>query len=416
MAKMWAVVRFEFLTFVKTGSFIGISIFLIAVAAIGPTIPNIAQLIGGMAQTRNIAVVDLTGQFGQNVLAAHLTSEAYLFDNIEEARMAVADGQFNYAVELGYGQYSLYIVHSGVSVTGLLNQLDEMFRNQHRMEQFQGLGIDESITQTIFDFYPAYEIMVVSPTGEVSLEAPNDFMASYTYSFAMMFVLYFSILIGGQHIVTSVVREKSTKTMELLIVSCKSDYLISGKVLGVGACILLQLLLMLVVGGLSIAVNGALSEPAIMDNAFALALFETGVRMDLFVFMIIFFLLGFIMYSYIYAALSSTVSTMEDSVNMSVLPTMLIVAGFITAMTGMANAGTPWVTFMSHIPFFSPFVMFLRICFGVVTNWEIVVSIAAQIVTICVLAWAGSRLYRRGALMYGQRPKLSSIFKAVFAK
>ena len=129
-------------------------------------------------------------------------------------------------------------------------------------------------------------------------------------------------------------------------------------------------------------------------------------------FVVLFFLLGFIAYAYFFAALASTASRQEDAMSMGQIPQLLLAAGAIAAFATMTNPGAVWVGPLSHVPFVAPFVMFVRITMDAAPAWEIVVSIVAQIVTIGVISWMATKIYRMGTLMYGAKPTFKNIMQA----
>jgi ABC-2 type transport system permease protein len=141
-------------------------------------------------------------------------------------------------------------------------------------------------------------------------------------------------------------------------------------------------------------------------------LFTVNLQPYLLALMAVFFILGFVMYSYIYAALASTVSRMEDANSIGTLPMMLVMVGFFASMIGMSTPGATWVVTLSHIPLFAPFVMFTRVVLGTAEYWEIAVSLVAMVATIALLSFLGSKIYRMGTLMYGNKPKLKDLFQA----
>ncbi|MCL2398275.1 MAG: ABC transporter permease [Defluviitaleaceae bacterium] len=414
MNKIWAVIRFEFLTFTKSSSFIGMTLLMVAISVIGPTIPTIIHLFqnAGLTEERIIAVVDNTGRFDEYALEYNLTPRVIIYDDISSARLAVGEGRFSYAVELNHYQYTLYTTAMGARVVNLMNQLDNLVRTQYQLEQFDAMGIDSYQVHFIMDFEPYGKIMTVGSNGEVGAGSIDDFWGNAVFAYVLSFMLYFSLLTGSQYILTSVVREKSTKTMEILITSCKSDHLINGKVLGVGAASLLQLLLVVALGSISLYINGILMlarNPVDIETLFV----TSTVPMDIIILMLVYFVLGFAMYAYMQGALASTISRMEDASSVSGLPVMLVVIGFLAAMVGFSNPNAGWYVALSYVPFFAPFVMFVRICVRDAAAWEIGLSIATQIITIGILAWLGSRIYRMGTLAYGNRPKLKDFIDAI---
>ena len=417
MKQISAVFRFEFLGFIKSGTFIGMTILMVAIALLGPIAPAAFHFFseGGFGGDRTIAVVDPSDMTTLVDMNDFLSPRIVLFNNIEEARAAVGEGRYNYALELDAEGYTLYVTSMGLGIVNLQNQIDSLLRNIYRLEQFGEMGISHVRAGEILDFDPIGEIMTITPTGESAADTVYGLFANMAIFYVMSFMLYFGLLMGGQYLLTTVVREKSTKTMELLITSCKASHMLNGKVLGVGAAALAQILLMIgaaligtYISGILLLLGGGLGDMGANGLDFTL-------QPDILFYMGVFFLLGFVMLSYVYAALASTVSRMEDASSISFLPTIIIMVGFIGGIIGMQNPGAGWVAIMSQIPLTAPFFMFMRICLGTAETWEILVSIGIQIATIALLSWLGSRIYRMGTLMYGNAPKVKDIVHALFS-
>jgi ABC-2 type transport system permease protein len=412
MKQIFSVMRFEFLSFAKSGSFIGMTIFMMAIALIGPAAPVIIGAISNVAPQRSIAVYDATGSFTAEDFAAALSPTAYFVNSADAARQAIADNTHNYAAVLRSGEFTLYVSAMGVAVGNIENQLFHLYRDAHRVQTFYDLGLTQQEVWDVLHFAPLSEIMTVGTVAGGTAVAEEatlmGYMQNFIYAYVLSFVLYMGLLMGGTYLLTTVVREKSTKTMELLITSCKPGRMLNGKVLGVGAAVLLKILLMVGAAVLSMTVVGIVSD----GGALGEMLFTVELQTHLLILLAVFFLLGFVMYSYVYAALASTVSRMEDANSIATLPMMLIMVGFIGSIIAMQSPGAAWVAPLSHVPLFAPFIMFTRIVLGTASTVEVAVSIAAQIGTILLLAFLGAKIYRMGTLMYGNKPKLKDILAA----
>jgi len=402
MSQLWSVIKFEFNIFARSKTFIVVTIILISLSLLGPLIPIAVHTLGGITAERTIAVVDNTGWFSPDILDEFLVHRAIPFSDITAATHAVEEGAHNYVLEITSQGFTLHVTAMGLGAYNIHGQAAEMLRHRHRIDQFAELGIAEEQATKILNTAPIGEILTIGVAGA---DVAGVFFENFIYAYAMTFVLYLGLLMGGAHLLTTVVREKSTKTMEILITSCPPSKLLNGKVLGVGGAILLQLLLM--VGAAFISMRGTALITYGMEDMFVVVL-----RPELLVFLVVFFLLGFVLYSYIYAALASTTSRQEDATSIGQLPQLLLVAGYISSIIGMNMPGAGWVTAMSHIPFFAPFVMFVRICMGTAASWEIVISIAMLVVTIGIISWAAAKIYRMGTLMYGAKPTLKGLLAA----
>jgi len=409
MRQIKIVMQFEFLTFVRSGGFIGSAIFMMLLAFVGPAIPTAINFFSNRegGNERRIAIVDNTGQFHATTIESYTSRTVSMFDNIIDARRAVATGDYDYAASLYADRFTLYVTTMGMNAWNMGDDLAMMLRDHQRIIAFAQAGIDPIIQAEIMAFTPHSEVLTLRTDGTASQDAQDDFFANIIFSYALSFILYFGLLMGSAYFTAAVSREKSTKTMEMLITSCKASHLLNGKVLGVGAAIMLQLFLMLSAAALSIHLfAGAGSDGAL--GAFNLTFDPFIMGM-----MVLFFLLAFLMYAYMNAALISMTKRIEDATALQGLPMYFVIAGFLGSVWGINNPGASWVVVFSHIPFFAPFVMFMRVCINTAAPWEIAVSIIAQIVTVCLMAYLGGRIYRMGTLMYGNKLKLKEILAAL---
>ena len=140
-----------------------------------------------------------------------------------------------------------------------------------------------------------------------------------------------------------------------------------------------------------------------------------GMPVGLFIYMLVFFVLGFFIYAFLYGAIGSTASKLED-INTSVMPiTLLFVVAFMVVMFSMAegNVDTPLMRICSYVPFTSPMAMFTRIAMSSVPFYEIAASIAVLVGSVVGVGVLSAKIYRVGVLLYGTQPKLSAIIKAI---
>ena len=421
MRQIITVMRFEFLTFAKSGTFIGMTILMVLLALIGPAVPTIIRVFSdggfGFGGERTIAVVDTQLIIPMDTLEEFLSPRVVLYQDINEARAAVGEGLHNYALEITADGYTLYVTSMGMGVMNMQHQAESLLHHIHRTELINQLGATQNQLDAIMAPDLTGTLVSIDADGQPQPETIYDYLQNAVYSYIMSFVLYIGLLIGGQYLLTGVVREKSTKTMELLITSCRASFMLNGKVLGVGAAILLQLFLTIGAALISMQIAGIMEVGMLVAGGEDLTgMFSGEVPAIILAFLPVFFLLGFVMYSYLYAALASTVSRMEDANSIALIPTLLIVAGLLGSIFGLNNPGAQWIVVMSHVPLFAPFVMFMRVCLNMVQGWEIAVSIVAQIGMIVLLSWLGGRIYRMGTLMYGNKPKIKDLWMAVTAR
>ena len=234
-----------------------------------------------------------------------------------------------------------------------------------------------------------------------------DQSQNYWYAYIMIMALYMVIMFYGQMVATNVATEKSSRAMELLITSAKPTAMMFGKVLS--SCIAGFVQMAAVFGSAILSYN--INRDKWADVPIVKSIFD--MPLSLFGFMLMFFVLGFLIYAFMYGAVGSTASKLED-INTSVLPiTVLFVACFIAIMISLAS-GTVESTLMkvcSFIPFTSPMAMFTRIAMSAVPWYEIAASVGLLIFSAVAVGIISARIYKMGVLLYGNPPKLSALLK-----
>lgn len=236
-----------------------------------------------------------------------------------------------------------------------------------------------------------------------------DQMQNYWYTYIMIFALYIVILLYGQMIATNVATEKSSRAMELLITSAKPVNMMFGKVLA--SCLAGFTQLLVVFGTAFVCFN--LNKTYLDSNGIISAMFDMPA--DLLGYMLVFFVLGFLIYAFLYGAIGSTASKLED-INTSVMPiTMIYIAAFLVVMMSLASntVDTVLMRVCSFIPLTSPMAMFTRIAMSTVPWYEISASIIILVGSVMGVGVLAAKIYRVGVLMYGNAPKLGDILKAI---
>lgn len=237
----------------------------------------------------------------------------------------------------------------------------------------------------------------------------KDQAKNFFYTYIMIFALYTVIILYGQMIATNVATEKSSRAMELLITSANPVSMMFGKVLASCCAGLIQL----------IAIFGSsliffhMNQSYWFDNEMVSSLF--GIPVNLFVYMLIFFTLGFFIYAFLFGAIGSTASKLED-INTSLMPiTLLFVFAFMVVMFSMSsgNVDTLLMKVCSFIPFTSSMAMFTRLAMSTVPMYEVLISIAILMVSVVGIGVVSAKIYRVGVLLYGTPPKLGAILKAI---
>jgi ABC-2 type transport system permease protein len=233
--------------------------------------------------------------------------------------------------------------------------------------------------------------------------------ATIGLAYVLVILLFMSIMISGQLIATEVTAEKSSRVMEIIVTSVSPLTQMFGKVIGTFIAAILQIAL--IVAALLINLN--LPHNAGLLSGFGIDLGALDPLMMTYA--VVFFLAGFFLYAMVFAAVGSIVSRTEELGQASMPITILSLAGFYIALFGLNAPDSPVVVISSYIPFFSPFIVVLREGLAAPAWWESVLSLGILVASILVLGWVSAKIYRTGVLMYGKRPTVKELIKAMKA-
>lgn len=224
--------------------------------------------------------------------------------------------------------------------------------------------------------------------------------AVFLTAFAMVMLLYAVVLVYGMAVMRSVVEEKSTRILEVLLSSVTAKELLAGKILGIGAVGLTQILVWVIFAAL-FSVPGLLATKSLLG---AMHIPMAG----MFAFAV-FFLLGYLLYSSMYAAIGSMVNTDQEAQQMQWPAMMPILIAIFLMNAIIQHPNSPLAFWLSIIPFFAPILMLVRILIEQPPMWQIVLCIGIMLATIYGLLVLSARIYRVGILMYGKRPTLPEL-------
>jgi len=205
-------------------------------------------------------------------------------------------------------------------------------------------------------------------------------------------------------IATDIANEKTSRVMEILISSSSPVSQMFAKIIGIALLGLTQISILIATGFVVIQTRASDFEGDFFE---VFGFSDIGV--SVYVYALVFFLLGYLLYATLSAMLGSLVSRMEDVGQLMFPVIILIVIAFMVSMFGLESPESTLVTVMSYIPFFSPLVMFLRVGLLGIPFYEVMLSIGILLVTIFILGYVGAKVYRGGVLMYGGGFKLKDL-------
>jgi len=336
-------------------------------------------------------------------------------DDLASARAGVVDGTWSVALgveQAADGELSFTLYSNDPSLDRTAQLAQQAVNAIAIADRLDRLGVAPADQASLFG--PAeLHVAWADPTRTDPVQDTTASVSQDMLAFGMTILIFMIIVMYGNWIAMSVVEEKSSRVMEVVLNAASPFDLLAGKVLGVGGVAFTQY------GAVVIAGLGAL---ALIDPVGSLVLGEdpstlglpSGLTPSLLVAFGIYGVLGFLLYASLYAAAGSLVSRSED-VTAAVMPmTLLSTGGYLIAIyaaTGLLDIGSGWMTTLSLIPFFSPFMMLGQVAAGAAETWEVVVSVALLVVTILAAIWIAARIYAAGVLLYGQRPGARTVWR-----
>ncbi|SES69415.1 ABC-2 type transport system permease protein [Oceanobacillus limi] len=410
MNKFWIILAHTYMTRLKTKSFyISTAIILLFIVGMA-NFQTIVDTFSGEDKNQ-IAVIDESGELFE-ALQANVSSTN---DDIE--LVAVEESEENVKEDVQDDVYQALMVleineeqlpeatyySNNITESSTLTVLEQQLQQVKVALATTAAGIDQ---ETITDIYSPVTFQKIAL--DESAKTDEELSQARGIVYVMLFVLYIAVLMYGTMIATDVATEKSSRVMEILVSSASPVTHMFAKISGIALLGLTQIILFVVVGYSVIQAKQEELTGGIFEY---FGLQDTS--LSVYIYGVIFFLLGYLLYATLAAMLGSLVSRVED-VNQLITPmTLLVVAAFLLAMFGLNMPESTIVTVTSFIPFFTPMLMFLRVGMLDIAFWEVAISLGLLIGTIIILALIGARVYKGGVLMYGRSSSLKDMKKAI---
>ena len=423
MRKIWVVIRREFLEKVRTKWFI-ISTVMGPLLMIG--FVAISIFIGeGGAVRRAITVVDLgSAEFGEQLTRMLNAPEQWSVGRLrigEEELERVTDSLTRVvgreeldgylivtdeAVESGQLEYR----GSNVSSFTDMEALQRMLQQGVLIARLDRVGVDPRLVSEAQ--IPVWMRTVNIRDGrETDESAESVFILAY----AMWLALYVAILLYGLQVMGSVVEEKTTRVVEVLISSLKPFQLLAGKVIGVGAVGLFQLLIWGLAGWVIIMQRDVVLETFGVDTTTAQAIPLPDVSIATAIIFLAYFVLGYFLYAAMFAAVAAMSNSEAEARQAQTPVVMLFVIPSMLMIGVLQQPGGSMALAFSLIPFTAPIAMPVRWAGTAVPLHELAASIGFLVAALCLVTWVAARIYRVGILMYGKRPGLKELARWVRA-
>jgi ABC-2 type transport system permease protein len=219
----------------------------------------------------------------------------------------------------------------------------------------------------------------------------------------LFFIMYLVIMLYGMNVARSIIEEKTSRIFEVLLATVRPEAMMAGKILGVGAVGLTQVGIWLTAG---LLIAGSSAAVHIGNSSIHVALTLTQV-----VFFFVYFILGYLFYSSIAAALGAMTNSEQELQQLNMFLMLPLLVCFVMQGTLLNTPNSPLARVMALFPPFTPLLMYMRISLGHPAAWEVALSIVLTTASICGTVWIASRIYRVGILMYGKRPTLPEVFR-----
>ncbi|MDE6042217.1 MAG: ABC transporter permease [Muribaculaceae bacterium] len=404
------IIRREYLERVQRKSFI-ISTLLTPILMIGVMLaPTLIMLMSG-PQSKNVAVIDNTPQH----IGSRLDNEGELTftaiaDNLDEAM-----GNEDYEAILVIGadavskptNISLYSREAASMQTesAISSQLENIIEN----ERLKAYDID-NLAQIM------KEVQV-----DVSLEtfrinegdaAETSSIISYAIGMLMSLMLYMFILLYGQMVMTSIIEEKNNRVLEIVVSSVNPNSLMMGKIIGIGLVAVTQILIWaILLTACSMWLMPLAAGAVAGADGIDLGMLGSPIYiMELFGYVTLFLIGGYLFYSSIYAAIGSAVDNIQDASQLQSLAIVPIIIGLVVGMSVAQDPSSSMAVWTSIIPFTSPMVMMARIPFGI-PGWEIALSIVVLYASFVAMVYLAAKIYRVGIFMYGKKPSVAELIR-----
>ena len=442
--KTLIIIKREYLNKVKKKSFLLITFLSPIPFAALCTLPTIIMM-ATKEEAKKVAVVDASGI----VLPYLENSEAITYFDCSGQPL---DSLKNNIVSSGYDAVlsiseldtekkilssDLYSVKPmGMEASQLISGRINDAVEKYRIASYNIPGLDKILEDVQCDI--KLRSYTMDEDGKESISESGVYMA---VSMALGIIIYMFIVMFGGMVMSSVIEEKASRVVEVLVSSVKATELRFGKIIGIAFVALTQFLLWILLTGAILGIVGAIAGTSflggadsheIMDMAsmgmdqstavLAQAVNEPGALdvimgtlkninfVELGVCFVLFFVFGYMLYASLFAAIGSAVENEADTQQLQIPITIPIMLGFFVALYAFKAPDSTIVFWASMIPFTSPIGMLARLPFGV-PGWEIVLSIVLLILTFVLFAWLSAKIYKVGILMFGKKTSWKDLWR-----
>lgn len=408
------IIRREYLERVRRKSFIFTTIAMPLLMIALMVIP--ALIMAFSNESKTIAVIDASG-----IIAPALqNSDDIAFESVDiTPDQAKANEDYDAVLVIGRNiiddnsDITLFTHSSSTMNTDMFitDQVSKVIEN----ERLKAYNI-ENLSKILEEVKPDVHLATFK-IGEGS-EEETSAIASYGVAMIMMLLLYTFIMLYGQMVMTSIIEEKNNRVLEVVVSSTKPTQLMLGKILGIGAVAVTQILIWAILlfvftmWGLPAITASAAQDMGDSPEFMAMlnSVASPGFIAQIFLWMTLFLIGGYLFYAAIYAAIGSAVDNIQDASQLQSLAMVPIIIGLVLSMSVVNDPTSSLSMWVSMIPFTSPMGMMARIPFGV-PLWQILLSVVILYLSVLFMVWLTAKIYRVGIFMYGKKPTAKELLR-----
>lgn len=363
--------------------------------------------VGGFLQTQFVPKEELTGYVDfSGLLTADLPQYTGLFVRYADeasAREALLAGEIKsfFVAPADYLQTGRVVVYGTEGGFSAFVETDEGILPYFLMDQLLAGRVDPAIQGRVLN-PAAVELVRLDDMGQVSDQGPFSWLGDFVVPYAFSILFFITIFVTSGYLLQGVAEEKEGRVIEILVSSVSPTQLLAGKILGLGALGLIQVLVW--IGSAAGLLMAATSE---FSLAGVVSLDASTILLGL-----VYYLLGYILYATLMAAGGSLGTSARESQQIGGLFSIGAVVPMMMLGVIISNPGSTLAVVLSYIPLSAPVMMLMRLGFGPVPTQQIAISLALLVAGIAVALWAGARIFRAGLLMYGKRPGLRDMVRA----
>ncbi len=419
MRKLLVVIKREYLTRVRTKGFILGTILMpvfVLVFGIGPSLLMMLET----GKSERLVVIDMTGvvfpemeaitqdslQWSGRVKLSQAEPANGVAELKQELSREVDQGELDAYLYLPADLFDSYQVEyyaRNVSDFKRLARAKRLVSEAVRRIRLAQSGLDADLVRGLMRGVDMRTFRV-GPEGKEQADSGGMFVLT----FILGFLLYMTLVIYGSFVMRSVIEEKSSRVVEVVVSSLRPFDLMAGKILGVGAVGLTQFAVWILALVL-VTVYGSSLATSMFGQAGQIPI--PSVPLSTYVYFIIFFLLGYFLFASLYAGVGAMVNSDQEAQSVQFPIVMLLVLPFLLMFFVINNPDSSAARILSLIPFFAPILMFTRIVVQMPSLFEVWGSIVLLVLSVVASIWVIGKIYRVGILMYGKRPTLPEVVK-----